>query len=75
MNQSTLDQSDQALVARFLRNSIGISFCGACIALAVKLSLQDAQAALAELVQEVGFRTQAGQCSSCGRSTPVSAAT
>jgi hypothetical protein len=74
MVRSSMDQSNHALVFGFLQSRIGASFCGACIALAVKLSLQDARAALVEPLQEMGFRTHAGQCSSCGRSTTVSAA-
>ena len=66
-----MDRPDQAQLSRFLRDKMGLSFCESCVALAVKLSLQQTREALSGLGEFSDFKVSPGQCSSCGREKSV----
>jgi len=55
-------------IIRFIQGSPSAWFCDGCLALAVKVSLNDARAAIAELEPGRRIERRAERCSRCRRS-------
>lgn len=65
-----MDTVEDRIVA-VLRAEPGVQMCDGCLALAVKVSLTEAQAAIAALGGDAGFQVAEGGCSSCQRRKTV----
>jgi len=52
----------------------GVHLCDGCLALAAKVTLAEAQAAVAALDGDAGFQVAEGACSSCQRKKIVACA-
>jgi hypothetical protein len=58
-------------ITAILHAEPGVHLCDGCLALAAKVTLAEAQAAIAALDGDAGFQVAAGTCSSCQRNKIV----